>query len=414
VIRDQVLLGDALERLRELPDNCIQTVCTSPPYFNLRSYLPADHPDKAKEVGLELTPGEYVDHLVSVFQEVKRVLHPSGVCWINLGDSYANDGKWGGSTGGKHAKALHGNTGIGRTRKFTGLKPKDLLMIPSRVALALQDDGWWVRADIIWQKPNTMPESVKDRPTKSHEYIFMFTKSQSYFYDMDAIREPHAEDSLARMERGRASEHKWANGPGDQTLANHLEQACHPAGKNKRSVWEITVKGFKGGHFACMPEEIPRICISASSSEKGSCPKCYAPWERVVEQGPSHYSELKGDRSWREMDSEGLKRGVIIREGEGGQTRTERGTVPSLHAAPRTELGWVPTCECPEAKEPIPCLILDPFAGSGTTLAVAKVLGRDYIGIELNPEYLKLIEERVREPTLWNAEHEVFKEMMGG
>ena len=183
--------------------------------------------------------------------------------------------------------------------------------------------------------------------------------------------------------------------------------------RNKRSVWTINNKPYRGAHFATMPEEIPRLAISAGSSEKGACPTCSAPWERVVERGESHYAELKGDRSWREMDAEGLRRGVILQEGEGGQTRNENGTVPSLRAASRVELGWKPTCACPEHK-PIPCLILDPFAGSGTTLAVAKVLGRDYVGVELNEAYLPLINERVRKPTEWLAEHSIFEMMMNG
>lgn len=408
-VRNRIFNGDAVEQLKLIPSDSIQTVVTSPPYYGLRSYLAGEDPSKTREIGLERSPHDYVDKMVEVFREVRRVLRPDGVCWLNLGDSYANDGKWGGSTGGKHVKELHGNTAVGRAKKHTGLKPKDLIGVPWRVALALQDDGWWLRADVILAKLNGMPESVQDRVTRSHEYLFMLAKSADYFYDADPIREPHAEDSIARMDRGRAVDHKWADGPGDHTIANDLSHACHPAGKNRRSVWEIVTKGYRGAHFAVMNTEAVRLCVAAGSSEKGSCPACGAPWERIIERGESHYSEVKGDRHWTELQADAQKKTWVTR---GGPTLDENGTMPSLHAAPRRDLGWRPTCECP-AHEPVPCIVLDPFAGSGTTLAVAKMLGRDYVGVELNETYIPLIEERVRKPNEWQGERGIFDLMMG-
>ena len=175
--------GDALEILRGLPAESVHCCVTSPPYWGLRDY------EVNGQLGLERTPNEYVMRLVGILNEVRRVLRVDGTLWLNLGDSYANDGKWGGSTGGKHAAGLHGKQ-VGRQRRETGLKPKELVGIPWRVAFALQADGWYLRSDIIWAKPNPMPESITDRPTRSHEYIFLLAKAKQYYYDADAIAEP--------------------------------------------------------------------------------------------------------------------------------------------------------------------------------------------------------------------------------
>jgi hypothetical protein len=175
--------GDCRVVLASLPAESVHTVLTSPPYWGLRDY------GSPGQLGLEPTPEEYVANMVAVFREVRRVLRADGTLWLNLGDSYANDTKWGGSSGGKHVAALHGQTGIGRQKVTTGLKAKDLVGIPWRVAFALQADGWYLRSDIIWAKPNPMPESVTDRPTKAHEYLFLLSKSARYYYDADAVRE---------------------------------------------------------------------------------------------------------------------------------------------------------------------------------------------------------------------------------
>ena len=191
----RILEGDALTQLATLPAESVHCVVTSPPYWGLRSYG-----GDAGMIGLEPTLDEHIANLVAVFREVWRVLRTDGTVWLNYGDAYANDGKWGGSTGGLHNTALHGSaSSIGRAKVKTGLKPKDLMMLPARVALALQADGWWLRSEIIWAKPNPMPESVTDRPTNAHEKIFLLSKAARYFYDAEAVRVPGLSERGAKL-----------------------------------------------------------------------------------------------------------------------------------------------------------------------------------------------------------------------
>lgn len=247
--------GDCLETMRQMPDGLAQTCVTSPPYFGLRDY------GHAGQIGLEETPAKFVAKLVEVFREVRRVLRDDGTLWLNLGDSYANDTKWGGSTSGKHAQAIHGNSGIGRRRTNTGLKSKDLMGIPWRVAFALQDDGWYLRQDIIWHKPNPMPESVQDRCTKAHEYIFLLSKAPSYYCDMGAIKEPA---------EGRAAEER-----ADLQAAGCSSVQLTGRGgfggdfRNKRSVWTVATTPYKGAHFATFPTELIEPCILAGAPAGG-------------------------------------------------------------------------------------------------------------------------------------------------
>jgi DNA modification methylase len=261
----RILLGDCLETLATLPAGSVQCCVTSPPYFGLRSYGGGD-----AEIGREDTPDAYVARLVDVFRAVRRVLRDDGTLWLNLGDSYAGGG--GGNYGGGKSVRSQGGQQVTNVRNRSGwlsaagAKPKDLLMIPARVALGLQADGWYLRSEIVWNKPNPMPESVRDRPTSAHEKVFLLTKSPAYFYDIDAVREPHGADSLARVGRGRSDAHKWSDGgPGGQTLAADISRACHPNGRNARNVWTITPKGYRGAHFATMPVELAERCIRAGS-----------------------------------------------------------------------------------------------------------------------------------------------------
>ena len=252
-----ILTGDCLEVLRGLPDGMAQTCVTSPPYYGLRDY------GHAGQIGLEETPDAYVARLVDVFREVRRVLRDDGTLWLNLGDSYASDSKWGGATGGKHVKALHGDTGAGRAKRNTGLKDKDLIGIPWMVAFALRADGWWLRQDIIWHKPNPMPESVTDRCTKAHEYVFLLTKSARYFYDAAAIAEPAeypGDDRHNRRDTRKIVDPFCAD-------AGSRARTGNPTGetRNARSVWLIATQPYSGAHFATMPPALAERCIKAGS-----------------------------------------------------------------------------------------------------------------------------------------------------
>ena len=274
-------IGAALDILGTIPDQTFHCCVTSPPYWGLRSYLPADHPDKAKEIGLEATPEEYVENLVAVFREVRRVLRDDGTLWLVLGDSYAGSGPSGARYGSRTTRRRDGQGNDGKFRLSKtladrgmsydekkpipppGLKSKDLVGIPWRVAFALQADGWWLRSDIVWAKPNPMPESVTDRPTRSHEYVFLLSKSARYAYDGDAIAEPtvSTHDSGNGYERPERPYH--GNGQPDVWKASE-----HPT-RNKRSVWRVCTVPYPGSHFAAMPPKLVEPCILAGCPEGG-------------------------------------------------------------------------------------------------------------------------------------------------
>jgi DNA modification methylase len=256
----RVLIGDVRQRLAELPDCSVQTCVTSPPYWGLRDY------GHDGQIGLEQTPGEYVAGMVEVFREVRRVLADDGTLWLNIGDSYAHNTTTHPPQSSDGYGGAHGHVAEDvRVKKAAGagLKPKDLVGIPWRVAFALQADGWWLRQDIIWAKPNPMPESVTDRCTKAHEYVFLLTKSARYFYDIEPIREPVSEN--------------WKHGglPPVPLRGEHVLTAGsrvkakrvydEPKGANRRSVWTIPTKPYAGAHFAVMPEALAEPCILAGS-----------------------------------------------------------------------------------------------------------------------------------------------------
>ena len=254
---NKILFGDCRETLKTI-DVKARMCVTSPPYYGLRNYG-----DEEKQIGMEQTPEEYIEQLVDVFRSVRDVLTDDGTLWLNIGDTYYNyrsDGNYPKQTVSRTKQDLPDFSPV-RGNKLHNLKSKDLIGIPWILAFALRADGWWLRQDIIWNKPNPMPESVKDRCTKSHEYIFLLSKSKQYFYDNEAIKEPVKQDWGTR-DRTNGKYHNPGSG-----LAPHSGLSKSYDRKNKRSVWTVTNKPYKGAHFACFPPDLIEPCILAGSEE---------------------------------------------------------------------------------------------------------------------------------------------------
>lgn len=362
--------------------------------------------------GLEPTYQLFVDHAVEIFREVHRVLRADGTLWLNIGDSYATGtGKDRKPTQtGKHgywenpvvSQRINGTT--------SGLKPKDLCGIPWRVAFALQADGWWLRQDIIWAKPNPMPESVTDRCTKAHEYLFLLTKEARYYYDAEAVREPAEYGRRDTAGDWRGAAYVNQKGPQGNSSGNGGRTSItgkHPeTGRNRRSVWEVATAPFSEAHFATFPPALIEPCILAGTSEKGCCAKCGAPWVRQVEK-----SGGTTGKSWHSHDND-LSRGQ-----RGGDGKNEAAAGWKDYQV--KTIGWKPSCLCcvndicrspvackgfghcrqpyieGEWPAPVPCTVLDPFGGAGTTGLVADRLQRNAILIELNPTYAEMAERRI-------------------
>lgn len=437
-------LGDVIDELRALPAESVDVCVTSPPYYGVRDYkIPpsiwsgdasCDHewgPARAIRgvgnnsgtrgsqeaatpftgAGPKLAPlgqsvvsaGQfcalcgafcgclgnepdatlYVEHLVAVFREVRRVLKKTGTLWCNLGDSYAGSGGANNNSGitgkgvtagtaqddrdgPKNYPSRLGNGGGKGIAGAVGYKAKDLMMIPARVAIALQADGWYLRSDIIWAKPNPLPESVMDRPTNNYEHIFLLAKSAKYYYDAEAIKEvgTSSQSDIKKMLEGR------------DRITNNTA-AAGPAGRNMRAVWTIATESYKGAHFATFPTEIPRRAIAAGSSEYGYCATCGQPWTRVVER---------------------VK--MVIRSGmkaSGYESHTTSGVTGTMVSPPLSRaVGWQPSCTC--GAPVVPAVVCDPFLGSGTTAQVAMSMGRHVIGIDRSEKYLRLARQRILNP----------------
>lgn len=350
--------GDAWALAPTLEPQSVHTIVTSPPYWGLRDY------GEPGQFGLEPTPEEYVARLVDLFARLRPALRDDGTVWLNLGDSFLGSG-YRGKEGDEQSQW---NLWVQRWGiRPSGLKPKDLVGIPWRVAFALQADGWYLRSDIIWHKPNPMPESVTDRPTKAHEYIFLLSKSPRYYYDHEAIKE---EASCA----GRILDYT-----GDQKN-NHTDdvmQATRPKNRvievgstrNKRTVWTVPTKPFSQAHPAVFPPELIEPCILAGAPEM-CCPDCGAPWLRMTEKGKPVL------HAWSEKGAADSL----------GRPAADKSTLK--HTVPRTTVGFAPTCD--HDHEPVGGTVLDPFLGSGTTAQVARSLGRRAIGFELNASYIDI------------------------
>lgn len=383
---DQIICGDCLEQLEKLPSETVDCCITSPPYYGLRDY------GVEGQLGLEASPDEYVAKLVEVFREVRRVLKLEGTLWLNLGDSYA--GSWGNyhpnSPPGKHGQRVKETARWNRpayedqafrpptSNKLEGLKPKDLIGIPWAVAFALRADGWYLRSDIIWHKPNCMPESVTDRPTKCHEYMFLLSKSQRYYYDNIAIQEKAQNDFGKTWDKRKSAGHPMRYGHDAESQSKIPLGTTLGGMKNKRTVWTIPTKPFSGAHFAVMPEALVEPCILAGTSEKGYCPECGKAWKRQIDR--------KVERNWKECPKDEGRR-------EQNLQSDKSGLHSQYHEITEITTGWLPSCQC--SRDPRPGIVLDPFFGAGTVGVVAKRSGRGYVGIELNPDYVEIARKRI-------------------
>jgi DNA modification methylase len=343
--------------------------------------------------------------LVEVFRGVKRVLRDDGTLWVVLGDSYASgevgrhDSVQGRSIDGKRVTSKqHGEARIQRRMERT-VPAKSLLGIPWRVAFALQDDGWILRAEIIWHKPSAMPESVKDRVTRAHETVFMLAKAPRYFYDQEAIREAASPSTAQRAAQGTGraiasahAKHRSVDGADRASVRSTLFAYDFVSyvrnGRNRRSVWTVATSPLSAKkfgldlveHYAAFPPELVRPMIRAATSERGVCPACGAPWQRVVERGaPARIGGLVGASAH-------------MRAGKGGHGQWDAGHMPLVRPVRTT--GWQPTCRC-DAGEPQPAVVADIFCGSGTTGYVAVQEGRRFIGIDVNADYLRLCAARI-------------------
>ncbi|MFA5599319.1 MAG: site-specific DNA-methyltransferase [Phenylobacterium sp.] len=386
----QLINGNCLEVLKQLPDNSIHCVCTSPPYFLMRDYgLPKTTWEDGWVgcLGLEPSPEMYVSHMVEIFREIKRVLHKTGTCWLNLGDKYAGDtggrGNYANVTDKQNSNL--GSLSISKTVKWNHptIKKKDAIGIPWMVAFALRTDGWYLRSDIIWLKPNCLPGSYTDRPVLAHEYIFLLSKSERYYYDHIAVQEPAAWDRWGKqtIKKGNQGTASWIEEKGKE----ELEEKTH---KNKRTVWSIPTANFPEAHFAVMPNALVEPCVLAGTSAGGCCPECGNPLVRKVD-----------------------KERVATRPGKNNKhDSTEMANRdPGRHITTYETKGWEKTCNH-DFVEPVPCKVMDIFNGAATVGEVALSKDRDYIGIELNPEYIEISRRRLEKiDPIFIEESEIFK-----
>jgi len=405
---NQIVCGDAKDVLSQIPDCSVHCCITSPPYYRLRRYsgeqsriwngdssckhqwvsyiqkgitggkksskvqikgkenfqIVLDNKYKYcsrcdawyGELGQEPTPELYVQHLVEIFREVKRVLRKDGTLWLIIGDTYAG------------------------TQFRPNIKPRDLIGIPWMVAFALRNDGWHLRQDIIWSKTNPMPESIANRCTRSHEYIFLLTKCLRYYYDNEAIKEPSkyiwnsAQSSFAKPGE------KEQNIIVQQNMRIHGGDTHHPDReqntRNKRSVWNISTQPRKEFHFATFPDKLVHTCILAGTSEKGCCTQCGSPYKRIVDKNRVSTRPAYNSKTYNCHPQKFGNRD------------------PKRHITLTTTAGWKKSCKC-NSNDISQCVVLDPFGGAGITASIAQILGRNFIHIDISQEYCDVAQKRI-------------------
>lgn len=423
-----IMVGDALRVLRRLPDRHYHCCISSPPYFGLRDYgtgrweggdpacdharpiMPQrDRPSAENstrgqspwsagankvqygrncpkcgahrvdlQVGLEDTPEEYVQRLVEIMREVRRVLRDDGTIWLVLGDSYVSAPAGNKTPSGisqTSRKRLQGGLEAYNTRRrlpTSGLKPKDLIGIPWMVAFALRADGWYLRNDIIWHKPNPMPESITDRCTSSHEYVFLLSKSPRYFYDYVAVQEPALYAGSVGHAFGATGGKMASSSLMDHPKQNLSGQPWSGDTRNLRDVWTIATEPVPEAHFATYPQRLVERCVKAATSEHGCCPSCGTPYERMVEKEVVHHAKWFGPKS------------------KANRNQHDHYDEPIAYHT----VGWSQSCKC-QVAQPTPCRVLDMFGGTGTTGLVAGLLARHSTLIELNEEYAQMARKRI-------------------
>jgi len=366
---NRIYQGDCLEVLKTFPDNSIDCCVTSPPYYALRDY------GVSGQIGLESTFHEYINHLLDLFDEVKRVLKPTGSCWVNLGDSYS-----GSSNGAGDKTTTNRNKPESYKEMYKGQKPgkqiqdKSLLQIPARFAIGMTDRGWILRNELIWYKRNCMPSSVTDRFTVDFEKIFFFVKNKKYWFEQQFENFESNDYDRKRMESRKEYHGKWSEGYNSMPNLQRAFVAGSQQGRNKRCVWTINTKPYKEAHFATFPETLIETPIKAGCPEF-ICTKCGKAREKIIE------SEQRSNKpkSNANVKTNNDNSGKINRNNLSGDLREKHEIIKSCN------------CNAPFTGG----IVLDPFFGSGTTGVVALKQNKNFVGIELNPEYIEIAEKRL-------------------
>lgn len=402
-------LGDILEIPSSWPDAFVQAIITSPPYLWIRDYQvppsawpeityapmpgipPITIPAQVACLGLEDSPAAFVAHIVHIFRGIRRILRDDGVLFFNMGDKHFGSP---GAAGARGKSSQLGDRSVMDAQeegahaipvrtmaqaRALGLKEKDLIGVPWRCAFALQADGWYLRMDNIWHKPNPMPDSAQDRTSKAHEYFFQFSKSEDYYFDGIAIREQDSGRTSGNTFQGRQGTAEYQAVSGGEGSGEWMPGG----GRNKRSVWTVASFPYKGSHYATFPPNLIKPAILASTPEAGCCSACRRPWLRIVSKEFKPQADVSQEKAGRGHGD--TKPADEMNRWDGSQ----RGTVEIK------TIGWKQQCECPRAHA-IPSIVFDPFCGSGTTGEVCQELGRAWLGCDLDPRNQILQDQRTQ------------------